>query len=178
MADIQYINIGYTKKTHGLNGELKLSIEERYLEDFLKNERLFIDVKGAKVPYFVVGVRGKGEMILQLEDVESRDAAYGLQSREVFLRQQDLIPDEERELEVIEEEGLEYEHLTGFTITDKSVGEIGVIEEVLEMPQQEMAMLTYKNKMVLIPLNAQLIVTVDKTTKVVQMDLPDGLLDM
>ncbi|MBK7936547.1 MAG: hypothetical protein IPJ82_05435 [Lewinellaceae bacterium] len=177
MAENQYIGIGYTKKTHGLKGELKLIVEDRYLEDFLKNERIFVDVKGTKVPFFITNVRGKGEMILKLEDVDSLDVAYGLQSREIFLREKDLVPDHERELE-IEEETLEYEHLTGFLLRDKNLGEIVTIEEVLEMPQQEMALLKYKGREVLVPLNERFVVTVDDKTKTVHTDLPEGLLDM
>lgn len=178
MAEHQYVNIGYTKKLHGLQGELKLSIEGRYLEDFLKNERIFLDVKGAKVPYFVANVRGKGEMILKLEEVDSRDAAYALQSREVHLRVQDLIPDHKRELEIEEEETLEYEHLTGFQLVDKTVGVVGQIDEVLEMPQQEMAFLKYKGRDVLIPLNGKFITSIDEKSKTVFMDLPEGLLEV
>ncbi|MCW5923757.1 MAG: 16S rRNA processing protein RimM [Saprospiraceae bacterium] len=177
MAENQYINIGYTKKMHGLKGELKLVIEERFLEDFLKNERIFLDVKGAKVPYFVANVRGKGEMILQLEEVDNRDSAFALQSREVFLREQDLIPDEQRELETEEEQALEYEHLVGFLLIDKYLGDIGHIEEVFEMPQQEMAFLKHKGREVLIPLNPQFITSVDEKTEKVYVDLPEGLLE-
>lgn len=177
MAENQYINIGYTKKMHGLKGELKLVIEERFLEDFLKNERIFLDVKGAKVPYFVANVRGKGEMILQLEEVDNRDSAFALQSREVFLREQDLIPDEQRELETEEEQALEYEHLVGFLLIDKYLGDIGHIEEVLEMPQQEMAFLKHKGREVLIPLNPQFITSVDEKNEKVYVDLPEGLLE-
>lgn len=176
MAENPYVIIGYTRKAHGIAGELKLYIEERYLEDFLKNERIFLDIKGTKIPYFVANVRGKGEMILQLEDVVNRDAAIMLQGREVLLREKDLLLDEERELEIAEEETLEYEHLTGFLLIDKTLGTIGPITEVLEMPQQEMAFLTYQNREVLVPLNAQLIVEVDIQNKKVMMDLPEGLL--
>ena len=178
MTETQYVNIGYTKKTHGIGGELKLVVEDRFLEDFLKNERIFLDVKGVKIPYFVTNVRGKGEMILKLEEVDSRESAYTLQSREVFLREQDLIPEHKREFEVEAEEILEYEHLTGFMLVDKSAGAIGHIEEVLEMPQQEMAFLKYKNREVLIPLNEQYITSIDEKEKKVFMDLPEGLLDM
>jgi 16S rRNA processing protein RimM len=178
MSEIQYIRIGHTKKMHGLEGELKLFVEERFLEDFLKNERIFLDVKGTKIPYFVANVRGKGEMILKLEEVDSRDAAFALQSREVFLREQDLIPEHKRELEIEEEETLEYEHLAGFFVVDKTAGEIGRIEEVLEMPQQEMAFLKYKNREVLIPLNGQYITSIDEQGKKVLVDLPEGLLDV
>jgi 16S rRNA processing protein RimM len=178
MAEIQYVNIGYTKKAHGLGGELKLFIEDRFLEDFLKNERIFVDVKGSKLPFFVASVRGKGEMILKLEEVDNRDAAFGLQSREVFLREQDLIPDHARELEIEEEEGLEYEYLAGFSIVDKTAGPVGVIGEVLDMPQQEMALVMYKNREVLIPLNERFITAVDEKSKTVRTDLPEGLLEM
>lgn len=177
MAEPQYITIGRTRKAHGLSGELKVSIEERYLEDFMKNERIFLEVKGVKIPYFIASVRGGGEMILKLEEVDNRDTATLLQAREVMLREQDILPDHAREFEVEEEEGLEYEHLAGYTMIDETLGEVGVIDEVLEMPQQEMAFLKYKNREVLVPLNTQFILSVDEPNRRVLMDLPDGLLD-
>jgi 16S rRNA processing protein RimM len=176
MAENPYVLIGHTRKAHGITGELKLHIEERYLEDFLKNERVFLDIKGTKIPYFVANVRGKGEMILQLEDVSDRDAAAMLQGREVFLREKDLLLEEERELEY-EEDVLEYAHVTGFLLVDKTLGEIGLIDEVLEMPQQEMAFLKYHKREVLVPLNEHLIVEIDLKNKKVMMDLPEGLLE-
>ena len=177
MADHIYINIGHTRKTHGVNGEMKINIEERYLEDFLKNERIFLDVKGVKVPYFVASVRGKGELILLLEEVESKEAAFALQSREIHLREQDLIPDHQREIEIEPEEELEYAHVAGFLLTDQTLGEIGLVKEILDMPQQEMAFLDYKGREVLIPLNAQFIVSIDEKKRTLLMDLPGGLLD-
>jgi 16S rRNA processing protein RimM len=172
-----FVNIGHTKRAHGLTGEIKVSIEDQYLEDFLKNERIFIAVKSSKIPYFIANVRGKGELIVQLEDVVGRDAAQVLQSKEIFLREQDILHEEERELEV-PDDSLEYEGLTGFFILDKTLGEIGVINEVLEMPQQEMAFMVYKGREVLVPLNKQLIVEVDEEKRIVHMDLPEGLLDV
>ena len=177
MAEVQYVIIGRTRKAHSLTGELKISIEERYLEDFMKNERIFLEIKGAKVPYFIDNVRGGGEMIVKLEEVDNRDTAMLLQSRDVLLREQDILTEDAREFEFEEEKGLEYGHLVGFTLVDETLGEIGPIDEVLEMPQQEMAFLKYKNREVLIPLNAQFIRAVDEPNMRVQVDLPDGLLD-
>lgn len=173
---MDFVNIGYTQKTHGLEGELKINITERYLEDFLKCERIYLDVKGTKIPYFIEEVRGKGAMILKLEEVDDRDAAYGLQSREVFLRETDILSDAARELEL--PEGLQYARLAGLTIVDAQLGTVGVIEEVLDMPQQEMAAVQYKGRLVLIPLNERFIVRMDSKKKIVEMDLPEGLLDV
>ena len=177
MAEIKYVTIGRTRKAHSLTGELKVFIEERYLEDFMKNERIFLEIKGVKIPYFIANVRGGGEMIMKLEEVDNRDTATLLQSREVMLREQDILPDHLREYEMPEEETLAYGHLVGFLLTDETLGEIGTIDEVLEMPQQEMAFLKYKNREVLVPLNEQFISSVDDKNKRVMVDLPDGLLD-
>lgn len=172
-----YITIGHTKKTHGIAGELKVYIEERYLEDFLKNERVFLDIKGTKVPYFIRNVRGGNEYIIQFEDVDTREVAQLLQSREILLRQADMIPDGERELAVEEEETLRYAYLAGYQIKDQRLGDVGLIEEVIEMPQQEMALLHHKGREVLVPLNEHFIRSVNDESKTVHMDLPDGLLD-
>lgn len=177
MAEPQYITIGRTRKAHGLTGELKMSIEDRYLEDFMKNERIFLEVKGLKLPYFIDSVRGGGELIVKLEEVDDRDAATVLQAREIMLREQDILAEEEREFEVEEEQGLVYEYLTGFLMIDNERGEIAPITEVLEMPQQEMAFLTYKGREILIPLNEQFVQRVDAEQQRVYVDLPDGLLD-
>ena len=61
---------------------------------------------------------------------------------------------------------------------DKEVGEVGVIEEILDMPQQEMTLIRYKKREVLIPLNEELILEIDEKKKQVMVDLPEGLLDL
>lgn len=177
MAEIEYVTIGRTRKAHSLTGELKFFIEERYLEDFMKNERIFLEIKGVKIPYFIDNVRGGGDMIVKLEEVDNRDTATLLQSRDVLLRAQDILPDHAREFEFEPEETLEYGHLAGFLMVDALLGEIGIIDEVLEMPQQEMAFLKYKGRDVLVPLNEQFIQSIDEANRQVMVDLPDGLLD-
>lgn len=175
-----YINIGYTQKTHGVHGEMKIVVEDPYLEDVLKNKRLFLDVKGVKVPYFIENLRGGdgGPLIIKLEDVSTREEAHGLQSRQVYLRPQDLIPDHLREIPVDEEEESAYANLAGYQIIDKASGPLGVIEEIIEMPQQEMAAVQYQGREVLIPLNEHFIQSIDADKKVVYMALPEGLMEL
>jgi 16S rRNA processing protein RimM len=116
-------------------------------------------------------------MIVKLEEVDNRDTATLLQSRDVLLRAQDILPDHAREFEFEPEETLKYGHLAGFLMVDALLGEIGIIDEVLEMPQQEMAFLKYKERDVLVPLNEQFIQSIDEVNRQVMVDLPDGLLD-
>jgi len=172
---MDYLQIGHTQKTHGVTGELKIMIEAAYTEDFLKNSRLFLDIKGTKVPYFVEEVRGSDDNIVKFEDVNTKNAALSLQSRGVFLRPEDLVADEDREMEMPEEEDMEYGYLVDYQIHDLTLGNIGAIEEILEMPQQEMAALHYKERYTLIPLHPGMIISIDNKNKVIKMDLPDGL---
>lgn len=178
MNQQEYVSIGRIRKAHGITGEIKVSVEDRYLEDFLKNERVFIDLKSTKIPYFISSVRGESEMIVRLEEVDDRNAAIALHGKEIFLRKQDLIPDDEREFEPEEEYATQYGFLNGYTVTDKNTGPAGVISEVVEMPQQEMAFVLHNGKEVLIPLNESLIVSIDRENKTLLMDLPEGLLDV
>ncbi len=170
---MEFTQIGFTKKTHGVKGEIKIVIEEPYEDLFFEADRIFIEVKGTKMPFFIQQIRGGGELIIQFEDITDKDKAIPLQSKGVFMPSAEL----PASIEVVDN-GLEYGFLEGFVLTDKTLGEIGPIEEVVEMPQQEMAVLTHKGREVLVPLNDDLIVTISEAKKTILMDLPEGLLEL
>lgn len=174
MAEIAYVSIGFTRKTHGVKGELKCSIGEDFEDIALEKGRVFLDMRGRKAPFFIESLRGAGEPIVKFEDVHTREDALPLQSREIFLLESDLPAGF-----VIEAgDTLEYAHLKGFQVVDKSAGPVGRIDEVLDMPQQEMASVRYRGREIMIPLIAAFILSVDEGRQEVQMDLPEGLLDM
>ena len=166
--------IGSTKRPHGLKGELKLYVEEKYVEDLMNAEILMIDIKGRPTPFFIEDIRFGNNIIAKFEDVNTPEAAMSIANKEISLRESDLIPDDEREIEI---ETMPYEHCIGYTIVNE--GEtIGVIDNIVEYPQQEMAILNYKNKDILVPLNQHFIKKVDDKNKVIEMVLPEGLLDL
>lgn len=170
---MEYKQIGYTQKTHGVAGEIKVFIEEPYDDLFLDQDRIFLDIKGTKQPFFIESIRGKAEFIVKFEDINQREAAQLLQSKGLF-----LLAHEVPAALAAEAPTLEYAGLTDFRLVDEALGDIGRIEEILEMPQQEMAVLHYKGREVLVPLNPQFIQSVDKTGKIVRVALPEGLLDL
>ncbi len=170
---MEYVQIGFTKKTHGIRGEIKVVIEEQFEDVFLEQERVFLDIRGSKQPFFIEHVRGGGELIVQFQDVRQREDALPLQSRGLYLPASEL----PQETVYPIAEGVYWE-LNGFSLIDQTAGAIGVIEEILELPQQEMAQVRYQGKAVLIPLNDQFIRSVDKPGKRVFVDLPEGLLSL
>ena len=71
-----------------------------------------------------------------------------------------------------------FDQLVGFVIIDEIVGRVGTIEEVVEYPQQELAVVQYKGREVMIPLHEQLIESIDPKGRVIKMTLPEGLVDV
>ena len=168
------VSIGYTKKPHGLKGEIKLHLEEKYVEDILNTEIVLIDIKGKKTPFFVEDMRIGNNIIAKFEEVDTPEAAMSIAAKEIFLREQDVIPDAEREIELEVEP---YAHCVGYTLfNDHKM--IGVVETLIEYPQQQMALIKYDNRDVLVPLNAHFILTLDDEKKEIYLDLPEGILDL
>lgn len=168
------ISIGFCKKPHGVGGELKVRIEAEYLEDFLQAEVIFLDINSKQVPYFIEKIRPGNELLVKLEDVDSREAAAALNGKEMFLREEDIHTGEEEE----DDEDLAYEDLVGYEIIETDLGSIGKIEDVLDYPQQMMALLTYQEREILIPLNEYLIQDIDVENQKIIMELPEGLLEL
>ena len=172
----KYTSIGFTKKCHRLKGELKVLVEGEYLEDFMKTPVIFLSIKGRHLPFFVEKARLENELILKLEDVDSKEAAHLLSSKEIFLQSANVLKKEERKVEVVSD--LFFGHLVDFTLVDTEVGELGKIEEVIEFPQQEMAVISHNDNEVFIPLHESLIEKIDEEKQFIYMNLPEGILDI
>lgn len=169
-----HTHIGYTKKAKGLDGTIKLKIFDEYWEDLSRVEAVFVDIVGKKIPYFVEHLDVEG-MSIRFEDISDRDMATALTGKEIYLQDKDVLADEER---TFTPESATNEALIGFTMIDTEQGEIGVIEEIIEMPQQELAVIQYEGREIMIPLHENLVEGVDETTKIIVVNLPLGILDL
>jgi 16S rRNA processing protein RimM len=168
----ELVKIGNTQKAHGIKGELKLNIAEHFIDDLFDTEAVFIEIKGQKVPYFVEDIQEGNVIFIKLEGVDSRSDAELLMQKDLYLRREDISISDE----LISSGGMHFKYLEGFMIFDDLEGQIAVIDEVAAFPQQEIAYIFYQNRTILIPLNDELILEVDKTQKKVLMNLPEGIL--
>ena len=162
-----YIQVGVFKKPHALQGAVKAFLEDGYEVDLVKATVLFIDQNGKAFPYFLESVLLDDLVIINLEDVDTPEAARHLNGKKIYLRSSDVSS-------VVQEE----EDYVGFKIIDEEVGEIGVIDEVLEYPEQLMGVVNYKEKETLIPLIKAFIQKIDKQNQILFLTLPQGLLEL
>jgi len=69
--------------------------------------------------------------------------------------------------------------LVGFLVIDEEHGELGDIIEVQEMPQQFIATVEMEDgKQLMFPLSEDLILGIDGDEEVLEVDLPEGLVDL
>jgi len=169
----EFVSIGYTKKPHGLKGEIKIEVEEAYLDDLLEMDVVVLVIKGKQTPFFLEDVRIGNSIIAKFEDVDTPEAALSIGSKEILAKASDLKIAKAAK----EAEGFGYDDCVGFKIFDDGK-EIGIIDELVEYPQQLIALVTYEGREVMIPLNEHFIQSLSEKKREIQMSLPEGLLDL
>ncbi len=167
-----YFHIGKLSATYGTEGELILrhSLGKRTaLKDVTA---VFIEErKNSFLPFFVEKAKAKDHehIYLKLEGVNTREEARRLLQKGIYLEEKDF-------------KGLASASaplsLLGYKVEDKQQGPLGEIEEIIEMPLQVLAKVTFREKELLLPLNEQTLLKVDKKQQIVHIELPEGLLDV
>lgn len=165
------VPIGFTKKAHGIRGQVRVQVEDRYRNSFLRADVVFIEVGGSPVPFFVERIQENGGLLLKLEEYDQREAVIPMTGKELSLREADIVVPDEHEV-------VELTALVGYEIVDETIGTVGEIRDILEMPEQLLAAVEYGEKEVLIPLVSGLIVEMTHRPARIRMDLPEGLLEL
>ena len=166
-----YFYIGYISKTRGLKGEVQLFFEfDDYRE--LELDILFLQFNGKLVPYFVdrVTVQPNSTAYVFFDDVDHIDMAKPLVRKQVYLPN-DKLPERDPD-------DFRLTDLKGYMVTDKTHGTLGEITEVHQYPQQHVAAVTYNGNEVLFPLTDEWILAIDQENRSLDVDLPDGLIDL
>lgn len=165
------IRIGKIVASHGLQGSVILS-HIIGNSDWLKKEMpLFIELnKESYIPFFTDEFRATNdeEYILNLEEVINVEQAKKLIGKNVYA-QEDLIAEKAADSPLL---------WIGFEVTDRKYGRLGKIEDVMLTANQWLAQLTYKDSEVLFPLIEQTIQGIDLKKKKMQVNLPEGLLEV
>ena len=167
-------NIGYIVKTHGLKGEITVSIKEYSVEelDSIRDPHpLFIEIDKRLVPYFIQSISGnENKAILKLDDVNSVDEASKLVKRSMYLPK-NVRPKTPRG-EFYDDE------IVQFNVTDEELGPLGRIVEVVQAGPNRLLALEHHGKEVLIPVNGPFIKRINKSKKMITVSLPEGFLDI
>lgn len=163
--------IGYITKTKGLKGEVQVYFEFDDYED-LELDSVFIEMNKKLVPFFVSAykLQANSTGYFYFEDIDVIEKAEKLLKKKLYLP---LAKKPERE-----GDEFYYTDLKGYIAFDEKLGELGEIIEVNEYPQQFIAVVSYKFREIMFPLNDDLIDSIDEEEGTLHVRLPDGLLDV
>lgn len=167
-----YYHFGKILKLHGFNGHLLLRAENSAKPKVKKSEPVFFDIEGILVPFFVIEFANTSgdNFLLLLDGIESEISAKEYIGCDVYL------PAAKKLRETKPKDDLSL--LIGFKLFDSNRIFIGVIEEIIEIPQNNLFRVKKGDSEYLLPANTDLILGINKTGMELDYSLPEGLLDI
>jgi 16S rRNA processing protein RimM len=166
-----YCSIGKLVATFGFNGEMILRHHLGKKTGLKGLETLFIEKnKDELLPYFIQSVKIKTdeEVYVKIEGINTKEAARTLVQKQVWL------PEEEFQKYAAKSSAIS---LLGYHIISDNT-DLGEILEVIEQPHQLLCRISLEGKEALIPVHQETLEKIDKKSRRVLVNLPEGLLDI
>ena len=164
--------LGKIVKKYSFKGELlaKLDTDEPDLYDNL--DAIFLDLRGNLVPFFIESSQlHKSDLLrLKFEDVDTEADADALIKTELYLPLE-LLPK-------LEGNKFYFHEVIGFTIEDKNYGTVGTLFGINDSTAQSLFEINKNGIEILIPMNDEFIVKVDRDNKTIIVETPEGLIDL
>ena len=169
------IEIGYLHKLHGIKGEVQLNLKDGIYSNLIEeNGWIFIKINGEFIPFFVLEFYEKNPetLVLNLEDIYSLEQAENIIKNPVFVQ----IDEHEKNLYLPKEEI--FEAYKGFEGVTKSGTSIGILNEIEHSPTNPLLIFKKGIKKISIPVYSDFIDSVNRDSKKIILDLPDGYLEV
>lgn len=164
--------LGKLTKTHGLKGELAIWLDVDYPEDYEELDSVLLEIKGQLVPYFIEEIQIRAnKSIIKFEDIDTIEEAQKLVNCDIYLPEDNL-----PELE--DEDQFYYHEIIDFDVIDEEKGKLGKVLAVYTSDRQDLISMQYEGKEILIPIDDDIVKTVNREKKEIYTHLPDGLLEV
>lgn len=164
--------LGRILKTFGNKGHLLVKLEVDDPGEYLETESVFLDLHGERIPFFIeeLELKHNNKAVLRFQDVDS------LQDAEIFAGIEMYLP--ANTLPKLTGNRFYFHEIKGFRVTDSQHGDIGVIEDVLELPHQSLFQVRFGEKEILIPVVDEIILNVDRDQRMLTIEAPEGLIEI
>ena len=153
------LQIAKILKSNGTDGGLLIGVRDIEVGQIDLQEPVFIEFDGLPVPFFIQDLqqRGTSKAVIHLNDIVNLEDAEEVVGRPVFI-----------EGEWEEEEELDF---TGWTLLNRG-REVGTVTGMEPIPGN---LCLYVGE-TLVPLHEDLILSADPDARILDLELPDGLL--
>lgn len=163
--------IGFILRTHGLKGEVTVSLDADAPHDLPLMASVFLETDNSLVPYFIHSASLHGnKAYVKFEEVDSIDEASKLVSRRIFLHKSARAKSGPTEFY--------NDEIINFNVTDEVLGALGRITDIMQAGANRLLVVDHNGNEVLIPVNSPFIIDINKKKKTVTVNLPEGFLDI
>lgn len=164
--------LGHISKVKGYKGEVKIYLDVDSPEEYNGMESVFVAIDNNPVPFFIerMHLEQKGFATVKFEDCDDEATAKRIVGKELYLPLQ-VLPK-------LTGNKFYFHEVEGFMVIDENHGELGPVNRVLDLNQNPLLEVTKDYNDILIPINDEIIQSIDRKEKVLRISAPDGLIEL
>lgn len=163
------LQIAKVLKSNGTDGDILLGFKTIQPEDIDTKEPVYIYFDGLPVPFFIESFTKKGsdKAIAHLNDINCLRDAEEIAGQAVYADYLEEIDDED-----------DFSALEGWAVNDAEGNTVGTVSQFIDIPANPCLEVETKNGAAIIPLHEDLIISLDQKARILEIEIPDGLLDL
>ncbi len=171
MNNSEYREIGTLVKLHGFKGEYVMVSDSMISEEIENWESVFIEIDGLPIPFFIDSLRitSESSVVIGFNDINSQEVAKEFVSCKIL--QLYTLANYAEETSINQE-------LKDYAVIDKTVGNIGVVNQLLDYNHNLLLQIMNGDDEILIPVSGNVIVNIDHVAKQIFIDAPEGLINL
>ncbi|MCY7352518.1 MAG: ribosome maturation factor RimM [Cytophagaceae bacterium] len=171
MTKEECYELGKIVKTHGLRGELSIYLDVDDPSEYEDLDSFLVERDGGLIPYFFETFQLQGNRALvKLEEINDIVTASELVGCPLYLTLANLPK--------LTNQQFYYHEVVGYQVVDEQRGLLGLVASVATLPHQDLLVVDHQNREVLIPINDDIVLSIDRDAQTLQVRLPDGLLEV
>ncbi len=164
--------LGKIVKKHSFKGEVIIKLDTDEPELYHNLESVFVELGGNLIPFFIEkSSLSKSTMLrVKFEDISTEADADAIVRSGIYLPLS-MLPK-------LDGDKFYYHEIIGFEVIDKNFGKVGKIMSVNDTSAQPLFEIDKNGTEIFIPMIDDFIKKVDKTNKIIEVETPDGLIDL
>lgn len=164
--------LGRIVRKHSFKGEVVIKLDTDEPELYQEMESVYVDFGNNLVPFFIEksSLHKGNQLRVRFEDVNSEADADAILKSDIYLPLT-LLPK-------LSGDKFYFHEVIGYKVIDISFGEVGTIVRIVDTAAQPLFEIDNDGKEVFIPMIDNFIKKVDKINKVIEVETPEGLIEL
>jgi len=164
--------LGIIAKLHGFKGEVSLFLDVSNPAEYSTLDAVFVEIDGGLVPFFVqnIKIKTKGFVAEKFQGVDREQDAQRILKKPVY--------HPESFLQELDQTSFYDHEIIGYTVIDEVHGDVGIVENVIDMAANPLLQLNKNGVEVLLPIFDGLVQKVQRKKKELFVKAPEGLIDL